>query len=734
MADGRLGLTGDGQLRWGLGRRLQEIWNGEDGRRNRSAAETAGRLRGFTEEVTALLDGLNPRPLTPALLSLRVNKLAADETLAVLEELAPAGSAAEATVPAAVAAGVRLARNSHGTTPAQRDADRAAARPALLALARDEGLPAPVRVGFLGALLDGREELGADGLTAAAMTLLVETLGDRDAPLDTDSVDALFAAYNALDPVPEDAPDAATLVTAYIEAIARPRRSSDDGLTVRLPGVVEVAEDGHAHAPRAALLSLELALRHGLHNDADRLLAADRGELATCPAAWLSLLRHGRAERAADAIRARYADARPVSPAGFGFTEEDASRLPELLAFFPEDSDAGLRLFAEAALASLPVATDDGPERPLLAPLVGRFDAGLFSSSRLRDATLLMLAQDPEAAIALGPALADATANASIVATASADDEDEPSWVTRELKLAAVMAKLHRGDTAEAIAASDALHVDPGNRDNGQYEFHRQLNRLALVTDRARDHGDWDLDRLTALRPVYESLLVPKGFWSSLDHTQPRIAVVMVLNALDPDRGPEDFHAWFDAAAAKNEEGRHSDFELPGFQVVRGEMKQLAHRDEAPIEDRVRMIRGALGMGLEMNRKNLFHYFIAFDEILTPDELAAHGEEMAEPLGGLGLISAASALANRDHPGADAAWGRAVAALKRPDAEPADRVLLVMRLVKNGRPAEAAALAEGFAPEDPGLRKQLDAALQKAAEPEPEPEPEAVEVPLAALR
>lgn len=723
MADARLGLTGSEQLPLSLGRRLQEIWNGEDdgNRQNLRGAAAADRLRGFAEELTVLLDGVNPRPLIPAFLDLRVRGFSDAETLALLEEIAPPSSAAEATVPAAVAAGVRLARTARETTSEQQKVDRAAVRPALLALAGDESLPGPVRLGLLSGFVENQPELGANGLTAAALALLVETLGDRDAPLDTRAVDGLFDAYAALDPVPEDAPDAATLVTAYIEAIARPRRSGESGLTVRLPSVAEMSANRIAASPRAALISLELALRHGLYADADRLLAADRGELATCPAAWLSLLRHGRAERAADAIRARFGDARPVTPEGFGFSQDDASRLPELLAFFPENSDAGFRLFAEAALASLPSHSADEPERPFLAPLAGRFDAGLFPSSRLRDMTLLMLAQDPATAVELGPALAEATANASIVSTASVNNDDEPGWVTRELKLAAVMAALHAGDTEEALAGSEALHEDPGNRNNGQYEFHQQLNALAAITDKARDLEAYDLDRLIALRPLYESLLVPTTFWAgSFYNADEGIAAVLVLNALDPDRTPEDFTAWFDATAAPETEGHGPKLRTPRFPVVRGMMKTIAHRDAAPVEDRLRLIRRAFASGIALRHESILGLLVEEDEVLTAAELAEHGEALAEQLGPRGLIGFATALQQMEQPGADAAWDRATAAATEPD----DRVLLIERLGLHGQADRAEKLAEGFEPEDARLRQRLEGLRLKRAELEGESEPE----------
>ncbi len=471
---------------------------------------------------------------------------------------------------------------------------------------------------------------------------------------------------------------------------------------------MEIASRGSNRDPRAALLALDVALAADLDNDADRLLAADRGELSTCPAAWLSLLRHGRADKAAGLIRDRHADARPAAPRGFGFTDEDASRLPELLSAFASDEEAGLALFAEAALAALP---DEEGDRPHLAAVADRFDAGLFTSSRLAEVTLLMLAQDPATHAALEAPLEEVVGPLSL--TLLTDDD---AFVQRELKLASVSAALARGDTAPLVAESDALHVDPGNRGNLQWEYNEQLQRLGRLLQRAAESesGAYDLDRLVALRPAYESMLAPLTLGSQRNHLEHHLATLLVISSLDEGHSAAGFNAWYDENLADDRDARK-----PRFRIVENRMKELAPADEAPLDDRLRMLREVLAAGLDWNVTDVFKDFIDRDGLLTPDEMAEHGEALAEPLGLAGSIGVATALATKKHAGAAAAWDRAIASAAEPGADEADRMLLIERLAEHDRLDDAVGLARDSAPED----EQVKERLQKFRDEHPQAEP-----------
>ena len=703
LADERLPLTFNNQTRYGLQDRLSQL-----GREVRESTQPrpgdAAIFRAVVDRLARDLGDANARPLLHGLAGRRAFNLSPKE----IEELLGDPLAADATgdsLAAVATAGLHLYRGAQNDE-ADAGSPGSPGAAALIALIEDETFPAPARVGIAGGLFGENSASRTPDAIAAAATLLVETLAIRDATLDSGAVDELIATYAGQETRGETGPDARTLVTAWIDAVARPQRNrgNDDGLAVSLPPKTDLADRRRGFEPKAALLSLDLALAEGLNEEADRLLAADRGNLSTCPAAWLSLLRHGRADKAAELIRDRHADARPTAPRGFGFTDADAERLPELLAFFESEEDAGLRLFAEAALASLPTAgKDDGAgNRPHLAGVAERFDGELFASTTLRDVTLLMLAQTDDTAAKLAEALAEATDRFSL-ADAVSNEEDE-GFLARELKLASLIGPLRDGDTAALRTQSDALHEDPGGMNNLQYLYARQLHELVELTTRVLlSGGDLTPAKLTAARPAFEALCTPVAFQYHTGNEAERLALLFVLHGLDPDSGVAGFQAWLDETEEASRNRRE-----PRFMDIRSAMARLIPHDGTPLDDRARVITEALKHDVKKDDSNLFHYFIEFDKILTPDELAERGEALAEPAGDLGTISVVTALATRDHPGAAEAADRGVEKLSGPDTEPGHRMMLIDRLAEHGLLDHARRLAEGWAPDDEKIQKRLD--------------------------
>ena len=273
---------------------------GDDPQRGRGFRAAAGRL-------DAVLGGLNPRLLLPGFLEEAENTYAGDgmeKLRAEVLDANPGSVEGDGTAAGVAAAVLRLAVTlEEPDRAAGRDERLEANASALRAVLGDVSLSRPLRLAIIAPVLGRMEALAPPAVVDAAAGLLVACLEDPAMEIAASTSKPLLAAVARRDRRPAEGTDAADLAGAYIAALLRAEAADPGSDRVDLPWTEEVTKETWLKPPTAALLALDLALAGGLDGAADGLLAAEGEELGACPAAWLSLLRHDRAGRAAALIR-----------------------------------------------------------------------------------------------------------------------------------------------------------------------------------------------------------------------------------------------------------------------------------------------------------------------------------------------------------------------------------------------------------------------------------------------
>ena len=313
--------------------------------------------------LDALAKGFDERPtvgLLPVLLSQTRYEVRDKNLPEALSLITERQSAAPAPLWATAEAAVRARRIAKAKQLKADDADVVFVTEYLTQIALDEAIPVPTRLAVLSSPMALLKDKTPPAVVATAATLLTTTLNDAPDTVTRSAADTIFESILLAERTGDAWPSDADMVAAYLSAVSRrPRSGQPEALRVSIPGTRSPTSTSTSYrSPTAALSVLRLALDAGpddeLDGEADRLLRVQDGRLSTSTAAWGTLVAHGRLEAAAQQIRKHHAEARLSYVTGFGYLPELHENLSGLDAAFAGDHDAGLRIFAQAALAALP--------------------------------------------------------------------------------------------------------------------------------------------------------------------------------------------------------------------------------------------------------------------------------------------------------------------------------------------------------------------------------------------
>ncbi len=601
----------------------------------------------------------------------------------------------------------------------------------LIALAADPSLPVTTRLGVLRQIASVLNRDTPPDTAAAAGRLMIETLNKEATLVRAPVVEELLETLWTVGPA-EGRPTDPQIVKAYLDVVSRKARPHEnDLLRVSLPHPYNVVSGRTGlGGPRASLIVLEMALRQDLQDAVEKLLRLENHRLATCPAAWALLAQHGRTDLAAEAIRRSYADARPARVWGILYTPAIAEATPRLLAALDREDDDGLRFLAEAALASLADISDDEqdprylelestyaglPSRSeRLAELAERFASVSIRNPALREAVLLTLASDDQAASLLEAPLAEACSSVTLASLSAGHDHTVES--KRQLVYASLVGPMRRGDPAPVIAQIEAINDGAGLGSNSGWQLrnqHRQLKRLftrCLEYDPKRDNVTSGPEDLVALRDAWAMMLRPAEFIQHPDVNRRDLAMLVVLYALDPAADMAGFDTWWDQMPS------HLNVGQPHGGDVRYVLGKLVKRPSISPERRVDTIVRAITSGISIDSSNVLERMVFDDKLLNADELAEHGERFTANWGARGKIGLASALARGKQAAAESAWNDAIQAVTDTQGDKsyeADRLLLIERLVKHKQLDLADAQQKDWKPADAKIGDRLEKLRKK---------------------
>ncbi|MEM8737104.1 MAG: tetratricopeptide repeat protein [Planctomycetota bacterium] len=727
--------------------------------------------RRFATGLNFLADDLGDRHAGPLVYGLyreardRHNHKNYAEGFALLTKYRLDGPAADADAEAldagglwtAAEAALRLARLDESNRGEEREEDRVFVSRYLESLAADDRLPASVRLGLLREVVDDLGRQTPPAVATAGGRLLIDTFEQQPERVDVHAVEHLVLALWAVPEAPGRPTDTEILDCYLARMSARgSARRGGDSPHVSLPSSYHIVGGTQQSlaSPRAGLAVLEMALKLDPQQSAvEKLMRLDDRTLSAAPAAWALLVEHGRADLAAAAIRRHYDDAQPARLWGIYYTPELAGRTPELLAELDREQDAGLRYFAQAALATL-VDPGDDPHRlgsaagadasedsaegsgrsARLVALAERFDEIPLDRTALREAVLIMLSSDDRAAALLAVPLAEATR--SVTLADLAPDNSSATENKKQLVYASLFGPLLESDPAPLLHQIQALFdtADQDRQNRWQYDsLYRDIRRFTRTLLRPRGSLDLSPDNLAALREVWGLLLDPPNdqfHRGRID--QADVARMLALYGLDLESDVTEFDAWYQGLPDRLRPG------YPHSNVHRRVLKEIANLPGMDDERRKEMVVRAILGGINTNKISALEHMIYGDKILTADELAEYADTFNDILLPDGKIRFASALQRQDHPTSDQAWDRAESAVAEAEGEGAYeryRVLLLEQLGRHDRLDRAAVYEKDWTPRNAKIAKRLAAVRKKyfsaPAEPTPAAEPSPAAPPAA---